>query len=61
MKKVKIIKDEWYPVYEIDKEEGWWGYSVEIEEKDLAWIEKVFNEFKDVQEFLINKTKGETL
>jgi len=58
MKTVKITADEWYPVYFLS---DYSGALVEIEDKDLAWIEKVFNEFDDVQDFLISKTKGETL
>jgi len=50
--KVKINKDEWYPVYSFDNES--WGEYVEIDIEKYKQMKKVFEEFYKVQKELRN-------
>lgn len=52
--KVYLDKDEWYPVFSIGKNCKWSGsVESEITEEELEHIEKVFEEFIEVQEKLV--------
>jgi len=50
---IHIDWDEWYPVYFLSNEK--WGQvkNISIPKKKLEWIEKTFDEFDKVQDYLI--------
>ena len=49
MEEKYINKDEWYPVFYIDNK---CGEKSEFTKEELIRIEKVFNEFDEIQELL---------
>lgn len=52
MKKI-IDCGEWYPVYYIEDIEDNSTYFIEIPDDKIAWIQRVNEEFDEVQEYLI--------
>lgn len=53
MPKILLREEEWYPVIDYSNE----GYPVEVEEHEKLRIERAFEEFCEVQEFLKEKYK----
>lgn len=59
IKKVRIGKDNWEVVYYLEQyDSGFiqrnsqYGPNTEIPEDKFQWVEKVFNEFNEVQNYL---------
>lgn len=61
MPKVRVSKDEWYPVYEIDPDHPGWvprGIEVELTEQELAIVEEADRLFDLAQIILSEKYNG---
>ena len=52
MTQVRIDSDEWYPVYFLSNCD--YGGFAEIPDDKLEWINKTFDEFDKVQDYLRN-------
>jgi hypothetical protein len=52
--KVKIDRDEWYPVYVIDSNYKY-GEEIELSEKEIAFIQQASEIFRKAQEFIVSK------
>lgn len=51
--KVQIVEDEWHPVYSLEEADfSKYEVNAEIGEKELAWMQSVFEQFDQVQERL---------
>jgi len=57
--KVRIYKDEWYPVYGIDEDNSF-GKALDIPKDKIEWILKAEKEFIKTQDYLENIYKETT-
>lgn len=57
---VKIDEDEWWPCYTIYTEDSDYNYDTEFElpVEDVKWIERVQQEFEEVQAYLGKLFRG---
>jgi len=54
--KIKIYKEEWYPVYCIGNKRSLWNdYTIDLTESEYERIRKAFIEFDEVQSLIIER------
>lgn len=50
---VKIIKDEWYPVYSINC--GNWDYEIELNKEEIEFVKRSEKQFDESQKLIRDK------
>lgn len=54
--KIKIAKDEWYPVFTPTPNHH--DFEIEVSEKELKDIEDTFKKFYEIQDFILERKKN---